>query len=926
MKYYPIILLLLTLSGNTLSQTGWPEVSSENKPWSRWWWQGNAVDTANLGILMETYAKAGLGGLEIVPIYGVKGEEDKYLPYLGSEWMKVLSFVLRKADELNIGIDMANGTGWPFGGSWVSQQDASAYLAHQSYDLHGGESISGKLLYSNQYSRTVARHSQTIDQKRYADQLRPFRVMAYDNTGTAIDITSKLDENGLLNWTAPEGSWKVIALFSAGHGKMVERAAPGAEGYAIDHFSKQAVTRYLQYFDSAFAGTDISGIRCMFNDSYEVDDAFGQADWTHSLPEEFIKRRGYDLLQYLPALLSNDSSETTQRVTYDYRLTVSELLLDGFTKPWGEWTNNKGALTRNQAHGSPANILDLYAASDIPETEGNDLFRFKFASSAGNGTGKKLISAEAATWLNDHFISTLADVKKAADLYFLGGVNHILYHGTAYSPVSDPWPGWLFYAAVHFQPTNPIWEHFPALNSYIARTQSLLQQGQADNDVLLYYPIADRFSDRGNQLLRHFDGMEKEFGITDFAACARHLQDQGYTFDFISDLQLLETSVSNKQIHTKGSAYQTILIPECRYMTFETWQHLNKLVEQGATIIFHNALPTEVPGLNSHKINQPVFDTMKQSLAFSASGNNVKEALTGQGIIMLSSEINSMLTHAKIRREIFVGENLQFVRRKAGNNTMYFIQNNGQDDFSGWIPLHCEAASAAIYDAYLGKWGKAAFRLRNGNTPEVYLQLKPAATLMVMAYRDDISAVPYSFYQPKGMSLNLGNAWKVDFIRGGPVMPVSQQITKLSSYTEWSDELKAFSGLVKYSTTFARPSGRAQNYILNLGRVHDCAEVRINGKTVATLIGDDFSVVVDATLLKKKNVLEVFVANRMANRIADMDKKGQVYKKFHNVNFPAYRRENVGSDGLFSAAAWQPLPAGLLGPVTIAPAEIFVPK
>ncbi|MDZ4707287.1 MAG: glycosyl hydrolase [Saprospiraceae bacterium] len=76
------------------------------------------------------------------------------------------------------------------------------------------------------------------------------------------------------------------------------------------------------------------------------------------------------------------------------------------------------------------------------ETEGTDLTRFKFATSVAHVMGKPLASAEAATWLNEHFLSSLADIKSSVDQYFLGGVNHIVYHGTNYSPPQASWPGW----------------------------------------------------------------------------------------------------------------------------------------------------------------------------------------------------------------------------------------------------------------------------------------------------------------------------------------------------------------------------------------------------------------------------------------------------------------------------------------------------
>ena len=190
----------------------------------------------------------------------------------------------------------------------------------------------------------------------------------------------------------------------------------------------------------------------------------------------------------------------------DYRETISDLLLDTFTAEWGAWARGRKALVRNQAHGSPASLLDLYAASDIPETEGDEMPRFKWATSAGHVAGRRLVSAEAATWLGEHFRSTLADVRAAVDRFFVAGVNHIVYHGTAYSPASEPWPGRLFYAAVEFSPQSAWWDDFGALNRYVARVQSFLQAGRPDHDVLLYYPFYDSLAVRGNALLTHFGG------------------------------------------------------------------------------------------------------------------------------------------------------------------------------------------------------------------------------------------------------------------------------------------------------------------------------------------------------------------------------------------------------------------------------------
>jgi hypothetical protein len=533
----------------------WPVITREAKPWTRWWWMGSAVNRADLTAALEQYKKAGLGGMEITPIYGVIGYEDDFIDYLSSKWMDLFLFTLQEADRLDLGIDMATGTGWPFGGPWIGADNACKNMVHKVYHLRGGESLEESVRFIQQplvrsvrnqiyqlygdilrkrgeqtegsvdqpllrpdakeidISRIVEPISANknlqvlaLEQVKFEKELPLQVLMAYSETGESLNLTEKVNEIGVLNWLAPEGNWTLYAVFQGWHGKMVERAAPGGEGNVIDHFSKKALESYFAKFDEAFAGKNIRTLRAFFNDSYEVDDASGQADWTPLLFEEFKNRCGYELQAYLPALFGSDSEDMNMRVLSDYRETISELLLEIFTQPWREWAKSKNAIIRNQAHGSPANILDLYAASDIPETEGTDLLRIKFASSAAHVTGKKLTSSESATWLDEHFTATLADVKNNLDRYLLGGVNHVFYHGTTYSPQEEKWPGWMFYASVHFGPTNSFWNHFSALNHYVARCQSFLQSGQPDNDLLLYFPFHDRLAVRGRELLEHFSG------------------------------------------------------------------------------------------------------------------------------------------------------------------------------------------------------------------------------------------------------------------------------------------------------------------------------------------------------------------------------------------------------------------------------------
>ena len=963
--YAAALLLALT---TTQAQIKWPAITSVTKPWTRWWWMGSAVNEKDLTANMEKYAAAGLGGLEITPIYGVAGYEKQFIDYLSPQWMKMLTHTLQEAKRLNMQIDMATGSGWPFGGGpFIGDAEACKDFVYKTYTIKGNQTLKEPITYIQQpYIETEGNHlanlktiykdagtngtvsadmlkdyahvtdinklvdpvyenknlqALALDQVKFKKNLPLQVVMAYSENGQAIELTNNVDAVGKLNWKAPAGNWTIYALFMGWHGKMVERAAPGAEGNAIDHFSETALKKYFSRFDNAFTGNDISQLRGFFNDSYEVDDARGQSNYTPGFFDEFKRRRGYDLKLHLPALLNKQPDATGLRILYDYRQTIADLLLEKFTIPWHNWAQSKGKIVRNQSHGSPANILDLYGAVDIPETEGTELLRFKFAASAAHVLGKPLTSAEAATWLNEHFKSTLGDVKKVIDKYFVGGVNHIVYHGTSYSPENDPWPGWLFYAAVHFQPVNPLWKDFGTLNNYVTRCQSFLQSGTPDNDILLYFPFSDHNSEPGRDLLHHYDGM-KGFEDTEFNTVAEELLQKGYAFDFISDKQLQQISNNGSLLKTRGGNYKTIVLANTKYIPVATLQKLIALAKLGATIIVYNSLPIDVPGYGDLAAKQQQFKTLISSLNFS-SQENVKKAVTGKGMFLNGDDIQELLSFAKVPREQMFDKGLQCIRRNISDGKYYFITNSSDKAVEEWVPLTIKTAGVIVFDPMFQKSGIGKIKQSSDGNTEVYVQLQPGESCVLQttaAEVNQVKAETYPYYTVSGNANEIKGTWSLQFISGGAVLPKSTSVTQLGSWTELPDTAaRTFSGTAQYSIHFAKPAAAAPAYLLNLGNVASAAEVVLNGKTIATLIGPVYQVTIPAEQLIADNALEIKVSNGMANRIIDMEKRGVEWKKFYNVDFPARLPANRGADGLFTAINWQPEPSGLLGPVTIAP-------
>ena len=345
-------------------------------------------------------------------------------------------------------------------------------------------------------------------------------LMAFSDRGCgAVNLTDKVAADGTLDWTAPAdaGKWTLYAVFNGLHSRMVKRAAPGGEGHAPDHFSAQAIDDYLAKFDEALKGKSLDGLRALFCDSYEVDEGTaGEANFTPQFFDEFQHRRGYDLRLHLPTLFSNEQSDEKRRLLCDYRETISDLLLDNFVEEWRDWAAGHGKMVRvSGARVAGERARFVCGGAEIPETEGYGKPRnaddelkqqvaMMYASSAAHVTGKRLASSETCTWLDDHFLTTLGHAQQRINTHFLAGINHIVYHGTTYSPPGEAWPGFLFYAAVEFCPANSWWDDLPALNAYVARCQSFLQAGEPDNDVLLYSPFYDRWMEPGKGAMPHF--------------------------------------------------------------------------------------------------------------------------------------------------------------------------------------------------------------------------------------------------------------------------------------------------------------------------------------------------------------------------------------------------------------------------------------
>jgi hypothetical protein len=430
--------------------------------------------------------------------------------------------------------------------------------------------------------------------------------------------------------------------------------------------------------------------------------------------------------------------------------------------------------------------------------------------------------------------------------------------------------------------------------------------GKPANDILLYYPIHDTWEQpipgRVPNAMPHFkhDARQTAPGI------AQELLDRGYTFDFVSDRLLEGVQFADGALQIGGARYRAVVVPETRLMPHSTMAKLRRLAEAGATVIFHRAPPTDVPGLGQLAMRRHKFQT---------------EAAALRGRALVGASLDGLLSDAAVQRETLVDRGLHFVRRSYDGAHVYFLVNASATPFAGWLPLATLAAGCLIFDPLSGRRGLGDSRPASQGRIDVYLELAPNETRILRTLKNAPSAPAPLFTHPQviGRARMLAGPWSIQFIQGGPVLPASGEIPELRSWTDLPGEaVKAFSGTAIYSTTFEHDGASAM--LLDLGRVADSARVRVNGREVATLIDAPWRTIVPPESLRQGvNMLEIAVTNLAANRIADLDRRDPGWKRFYNINYAALRAENRGKDGKFNAAHWKPRASGLLGPVTMAP-------
>ena len=603
----------------------------EYRPFVRWWWNGNRIEDAELVRELQLLKDAGIGGVEINPIetpYGADTAGTNGLPLLSDEWIARLKTTFDEARRLGMRCDLLLGSGWPFGAEWLPMEERASVLLLNAFPLaEGSFETTGKVL-----CEAVDPGVTVPNPERRSALVRV--LLTPDPVNDLSEVTDVTDRvrNDTLRLDVPAGKHYLYALVRYDSFASVINGAPGAAGSILNHLDARAVLKYLDHQADAIEGQlgPLSQyLRSFFVDSMELEGC----NWCDDLPEEFRRRRGYDLMPWLPftmfkvgrlgeamdyrygAAKGEAFGEQVKRVRYDFELTKAELLHERYTRTFLAWCKEKGVQSRAQAYGRGFFPLESSLGYDIPEGEswttnwlrhrlgeemGDADYRRgrgytminKYVSSAANLTGKRIVSSEEMTNTYRVFNTSLELLKIGSDMGAFSGTTLPVWSGYNYSPPAAAFPGWVQYGS-YSNEQNPWWPYFRLLNDYRARVSAVLTNADMVTDIAILPANDDLWTELGVQT----DPFPWYLNVPYTSLIWEAVHKNGGGADYLSDSILEAASLRHGRLCYGPRSYGTLILPEVRTISPGAMEKVARFVENGGRVFCIGCLPSRAPGL-----------------------------------------------------------------------------------------------------------------------------------------------------------------------------------------------------------------------------------------------------------------------------------------------------------------------------------------
>jgi hypothetical protein len=713
-----------------------------------------------------------------------------------------------------------------------------------------------------------------------------------------VDVT-KYVKNGVLSWKAPAGKWRILRLGYGLTGKTNHPASPEATGLEVDKMNPTAIKEYYKNFLQTYINASQGligkkGITYMLNDSYEA----GPQTWTDNMFKEFKKRRGYDLLKWLPALTGMiiNSSEETDRFLFDWRTTIGDMITEyhydaenEILKPYNlkRYTESHEHYRANLTDG-----MDCKRYADIPMSatwvhykqgmtqNPNEEADIRESASVAHIYGQNIAAAESFTaqgFSSGAFVYDPENLKRTADFMMGAGLNLFVVHESAHQPVDDKVPGLGLEIFGQWFNRHETWaELASAWTKYLSRSCYLLRQGRFAADLAVYYG-------EDANLAGVYDKKWPDIPA-------------GYNFDFVNKSVLNDVvKIENGALVTPtGMNYKALILVNNDYMSLPVLRRIGQIADAGVQVFGDK--PTRKANLSGDKAE---FDRLVDHI-WNSGKTNVKTGFPSAEDLETSG----------IKPDVEwlpASKDIRFVHRTLPQGEIYWLSNVNDAYRTIDFSFKVTGKKPVIWHPETGETEPAEY-LMQGDRTSVKVNMVPHDALFVM-FTEPTSEKSGTLKNTfEAQVAKIETPWKVAFQenRGAPA---ATTMTRLASYTDSKDfGIKYFSGTAVYTTTFnwngEQSDKKAGKYFLDLGEVHDLADVTLNGRPLGILWHTPFKVDVTDVLQKGENTLQVKVVNVWHNRMV-----GDVQ--------PGVKDKVTYYPVTFFKADEKLLPAGMMGAVSI---------
>lgn len=946
------------------------------RPWVYWFWMDGNISREGITADLEAMQRVGIGGFILMEVdVGVPRGPVRFMT---DPWRALFKHAVLEAERLGLAMTVNAGPGWTgSGGPWVPPEQSMQHLVASEVEVTGPMALDQVLPQPlpraphsvhapvpaslakarEAFYRDVAvlAYPTPPVSARIADSdekalyyrnpfssvpgVKPYlpvpTVFPVAPAGSVVDVaqvtnlTARVGPDGRCRWSVPPGRWTLRRFGRTTTGANTRPAPEAGIGFESDKFDAAALDAHF----AAFVGKLVaeigerpagrtSGWTMLHIDSWEM----GSQNASLTFLPEFQRRRGYDPLPYLPAMLGVPvgSTEIAERFLWDVRQTAQELVIDQHARRLQELGRRHGfGLSIEPYDMNPCADLSLGGVADVPMAEfwsegyGFDtVFSLLEAVSLAHIHGRPVVAAEAFT--ADHREAwTLhpGNLKAQADWALALGINRLVVHRFAHQPWLDRRPGMTMGPyGVHYDRTQTWWDLAGPWHLYLQRCQALLRSGAPVADVCYVLP------EGAPQVFQAPPGAMTGSGPTP--------DRRGYAFDACAP-EVLGTGVTVEQgdcVFPSGMRYRMLVLPRGPRMTPELLRRLRDLVQAGATIL--GARPVGSPSLQRY----PACDTEVVSLADelwgrrgSAEATGYRRVGRGQVIVPTTlpaeetndgkvpalygdfAEIEHVLAETGVLPDFESDGGWRAIHRQVGAVDLYFVSNRRPEPVKARALFRVEGRPPEFWDPVQGTVTRLErFEFVRGRTA-VELELPANGSGFVVFGARGAADAPRERRSASAASTNAVPAklgrWEITFADSG------RELTRLATdaLRSWTEEspadIRHFSGVATYRTTLELAESRGW---LDLGRVEVMARVRLNGQDLGVVWTAPFRVDLSPAARVGTNRLEIAVANLWPNRlIGDASRPSDSRSTW--TTWSPYR----GDEAL--------LPSGLLGPLRVFP-------